>query len=170
MEYNRKMHPEDVKKILSQFKIENKCSLDNIRELSKEHEKISTIGKKYIDKRNEYFCGEIRNELTKYLDNEYHKKGGESLTKIDLYKHKYQKCLNFSKNPFIKVHEETENFISNFKKNQKKSLDKCFIFQFDDKSIKDCLQKKILKKEEKLYKLVRQYPESFKEFIKDIYY
>lgn len=168
METSRRMNPEDVKKILIDFQTENSKSLNNIRILSNEFENLSSIGTKYIDKRINYYCSDIKNELNKIIDNEI-KISDQTYSRRELFKHKYQKCLNLSRNKFIVIHEKTDSFISKIKDNQKKQLDKCFVLNYEENKIKDCLRKKITKKEEKLYFLLRDYHAELKEFSKNIF-
>ncbi len=162
------MNPEDVKKILIDFQTENSKSLNNIRILSYEFENLSSIGKKYLDERMTYYCGDITSDLNKIIDDDF-KNSEETYSKFELFKHKYQKCLNISSNTFVEIHEKTNSFFSKIKDNQKKQLDKCFVLNYQKKKIKDCLKKKILNKEERLYLMLRDYHAELKDFSKNIY-
>jgi len=168
METSRRMNPDDVKKILVNFQTDNSKSLNNIRILVNEFENLSSMGKKYINKRTNYYCGELKTDLNKIIDDDI-KNSFQTYSKLELFRHKYQKCINLSKNKFIEVHEKLESFISNIKENQKQQLDRCFVLNYEEKKIKECLQKKIIKKEEKLYFKLKDYHAELIEFSKNIY-
>jgi len=162
------MNPDDVRKILLDFQVENSKSLESIRIMVKEFDKISSIGKKYIDKRIDYYCADIKYELDKAIDDNI-KESNQIYSKADLLEHKYKKCLALTKNRFVLSHEKTTNYISEFKKFQKKQLDKCFVLNHGESPIKECLKKKIVKKEEKIYYKIKDYHSQLKEFSKDIF-
>jgi hypothetical protein len=168
METSRNIQKEELKEIISKFQSSNTELLESIRKMIRDFDNLIDLGEKYIYKRNNYYCGELELEYKILSDKEYFNKDNFYL-KSEMTKNRYFKCLNLSNNSFTENHKTIIKYIQNLKMNQKNQLNKCIVFKFEADEMQKCLIEKMLRKEKKIHKLIKDYHYELTNFSKNIY-
>jgi hypothetical protein len=182
MEINRSIEREKVNMIISDYKRNNMEEILKLNNLLIELQDNFVLGQELLNKRYNYFCGEIIEKIK----NNYPETFFLSNTSIDnlvkllsdnsqnynmksLHLAQLTQCKNYSQPKFQEVYSNLKQSFDSIKKREKEMFSKCVVLEYDQISIEKCLYKEFKQFKNKMIVDLKEYYDQLNKFKKIIY-
>jgi hypothetical protein len=192
MEINRTIKKETYDNILDQYRQENEDEINKFMKIISGVKDNLNIGEKMIQYRYKYFCGQYIDEIFKNLkildsnahklfdinENEYRNSILEnfesSIQNIrygnnNLVFEEYKRCKFFTKPKIENILNKLKQRINNLKKEQSEIINKCFVLEFEETEIKNCLKSEFSLQKKNIMHEIGEYYDELTVFKDKIY-